>query len=129
MSTSPGGTLEQHGRRLRAVAYRRLGSLSEADDALQDAWLRPSRGDASFAARNSTAHGTRLGGIWYSRARVYLLGEWNWYLPRHLEWLPRLHVAGKPSSKARYRVLRFGRRASLNAKQIRNREAPGTEPV
>jgi RNA polymerase sigma-70 factor, ECF subfamily len=32
---------------LRAVAYRMLGSLSEADDALQDAWLRLSRADTS----------------------------------------------------------------------------------
>ena len=31
--------------RLRAVAYRMLGSLSEADDAVQDAWLRVSRAD------------------------------------------------------------------------------------
>ena len=23
-----------------------------------------------------------------------LLGEWNWYLPRWLEWLPRLQVEG-----------------------------------
>jgi RNA polymerase sigma-70 factor (ECF subfamily) len=30
---------------LRAVAYRMLGSLSEADDAVQDAWLRVSRAD------------------------------------------------------------------------------------
>jgi RNA polymerase sigma factor (sigma-70 family) len=31
---------EHHRRHLRAVAYRMLGSLTEADDALQDAWLR-----------------------------------------------------------------------------------------
>jgi RNA polymerase sigma factor (sigma-70 family) len=31
---------EEHRRRLKAVAYRMLGSLSEADDAVQEAWLR-----------------------------------------------------------------------------------------
>jgi RNA polymerase sigma-70 factor (ECF subfamily) len=36
---------EEHRTRLRAVAYRMLGSLSEADDAVQDAWLRVSRAD------------------------------------------------------------------------------------
>jgi len=36
---------EQHRPRLRAVAYRMLGSLAEADDAVQDAWLRLSRSD------------------------------------------------------------------------------------
>src|SRR5262245_49050191 len=32
---------------LRAVAYRMLGSLSEADDAVQEAWLRLSRSDVA----------------------------------------------------------------------------------
>ena len=38
---------EEQRPHLRAVAYRMLGSLTEADDALQDAWLRVSRADAS----------------------------------------------------------------------------------
>jgi RNA polymerase sigma factor (sigma-70 family) len=38
---------EEQRPRLRAVAYRMLGSLSEADDAVQDAWLRLSRTDTS----------------------------------------------------------------------------------
>jgi RNA polymerase sigma factor (sigma-70 family) len=37
---------ETHRPRLRAVAYRMLGSGSEADDAVQEAWLRLSRADA-----------------------------------------------------------------------------------
>ena len=37
---------EEHRARLRSVAYRMLGSLTEADDAVQDAWLRVSRSDA-----------------------------------------------------------------------------------
>jgi len=36
---------EENRRRLRAVAYRMLGSLSEADDAVQEAWLRLSGAD------------------------------------------------------------------------------------
>lgn len=37
---------EEHRPRLRAVAYRMLGSLAEADDAVQDAWFRLSRSEA-----------------------------------------------------------------------------------
>ena len=38
---------EQNRGHLRAVAYRMLGSLSEADDAIQETWLRLGRSDAS----------------------------------------------------------------------------------
>ncbi|HEY7325967.1 MAG TPA: sigma-70 family RNA polymerase sigma factor [Streptosporangiaceae bacterium] len=38
---------EQNRTRLRAVAYRMLGSFAEADDAVQEAWLRASKSDTS----------------------------------------------------------------------------------
>ena len=41
------GRFEEDRNRLRAVAYRMLGSLSEADDAVQEAWLRLNRTDTS----------------------------------------------------------------------------------
>ncbi len=55
---------EEQRPRLRAVAYRMLGSLSEADDAVQDAWLRLSRTDAN-AVEN-------LGGLAHDRRRAHL---------------------------------------------------------
>ncbi|MGW6259342.1 sigma-70 family RNA polymerase sigma factor [Streptomyces sp. NPDC055085] len=39
------GLFEEQRPRLRAVAHRMLGSLSEADDAVQETWLRASRAD------------------------------------------------------------------------------------
>jgi RNA polymerase sigma factor (sigma-70 family) len=38
---------EEHRSHLHAVAYRMLGSVTEAEDALQEAWLRLSRADSS----------------------------------------------------------------------------------
>jgi RNA polymerase sigma factor (sigma-70 family) len=44
---------EDNRKQLRSVAYRMLGSLSEADDAVQEAWLRLSRSDATSIANLS----------------------------------------------------------------------------
>ncbi|WP_053649633.1 sigma-70 family RNA polymerase sigma factor [Streptomyces sp. XY431] len=41
---------EEHRPHLRAVAYRMLGSLSEAEDAVQEAWFKLSRSDVSEVA-------------------------------------------------------------------------------
>ncbi len=41
------GRFETHRAHLRGVAYRMLGSVSEADDAVQEAWIRLSRSDTS----------------------------------------------------------------------------------
>jgi RNA polymerase sigma factor (sigma-70 family) len=43
----PTEPFEEHREHLRAVAYRMLGSLTEADDAVQEAWLRMDRTDVS----------------------------------------------------------------------------------
>src|SRR5437899_4340990 len=41
---------ERNRARLRAVAYRMLGTISDADDAVQESWLRLSRSDADAIA-------------------------------------------------------------------------------
>ncbi|MFD9597958.1 sigma-70 family RNA polymerase sigma factor [Kitasatospora sp. NPDC059973] len=41
------GQFEEHRLQLRAVAYRMLGSLSEAEDAVQETWLKLDRSDVS----------------------------------------------------------------------------------
>ena len=43
----PAAEFQAHRAHLRAVAYRMLGSLTEADDAVQEAWLRLTGTDAA----------------------------------------------------------------------------------
>jgi RNA polymerase sigma-70 factor (ECF subfamily) len=45
--TELAAAFEEHRSHLRSVAYRMLGSASEADDAVQDAWLKLTRADTS----------------------------------------------------------------------------------
>ncbi|HEY9408226.1 MAG TPA: sigma-70 family RNA polymerase sigma factor [Jiangellaceae bacterium] len=52
---------EANRSRLRAVAYRMLGSVSDADDAVQEAWLRVSRSDTG-AVENLSAWLTTIVG-------------------------------------------------------------------
>src|SRR5258708_23795191 len=50
MTTEPAADFEAARPRLTRLAYRMLGSLAEAEDAVQDAWLRWSGADAADIA-------------------------------------------------------------------------------
>jgi hypothetical protein len=56
-----GERFEEHRSHLRAVAYRMLGSVSEADDAVQEAWLRLSRADTPREIRGAAEIARRAG--------------------------------------------------------------------
>ncbi len=45
--TEPAERFEEHRPRMRAIAYRILGSAADADDAVQEAWIRFSRTDTA----------------------------------------------------------------------------------
>ena len=54
------GRFEQNRARLRSMALRMLGSGVEADDAVQEAWLRVSRADAGEVANSVDSARTRV---------------------------------------------------------------------
>jgi RNA polymerase sigma-70 factor (ECF subfamily) len=60
---------EEHRPRLRAVAYRMLGSLAEADDAVQDAWLRLNSSGAGEIANLGGWLTTVMARVWLNMLR------------------------------------------------------------
>src|SRR6476646_9687497 len=60
---------EEHRTHLRAVAYRMLGSSSEVDDAVQEAWLRLSRADTTGIDNLGGWLTTVVGGVCLARRR------------------------------------------------------------
>ncbi|MGW3133920.1 RNA polymerase sigma factor SigJ [Streptomyces sp. NPDC001123] len=71
-----------HRPRLQAVAYRMLGSLTEADDALQEAWIRTTRSQSSSIANISAWLVTLVGRVCIDMLRSHqsrredLVGTW-----------------------------------------------------
>ena len=64
---------EAHRSHLRRVTYGMLGSLSEADDAVQEAWLRLNRADTSgvenLGGWLTLTHSTSVSGLMSTAAR------------------------------------------------------------
>ena len=54
---------EEHRPHLRTVAYRMLGSATESDDAVQEAWLRLSRVDRATSRTSAAGRDGRRPGL------------------------------------------------------------------
>jgi hypothetical protein len=65
---------ERHRPHLRAVAYRMLGSLSDADDIVQEAWLRLSRSDGASVQNMRGWLTTIVAGLSLDELR----SPWSW---------------------------------------------------
>ena len=99
MSATDGtaAAFEEHRARLRALAFRMLGSRSDADDAVQEAWVRLARSDVEAI--------DNLGG-WLttvvSRIRLNVLRsrQSRPELPLELRWPEPVHGPADPARQA-----------------------------
>src|SRR4051795_5063156 len=84
---------EEHRNHLRAVAYRMLGSVTEADDALKEAWIRTTCSDSSTIGNIDGWLTTVVGRVCIDmlRARQSRREEYVG------AWLPELLVDGGPT--------------------------------
>src|SRR4051794_23843560 len=85
---------EEHRVHLRAVAYRMLGSVSEADDAVQEAWLRLSRTDTAAVDNLGGWLTTVVGHVCLDMLRARR-GRREDYVGT---WLPEPVVTGEPGT-------------------------------
>jgi len=85
---------EEHRTHLRAVAYRMLGSVSEADDAVQEAWLRLSRTDAAAVDNLGGWLTTVVGRVCLDMLRARRARREDYVGT----WLPEPIVAGEPGA-------------------------------
>jgi RNA polymerase sigma-70 factor (ECF subfamily) len=81
--------LALHRPRLRAVAYRLLGTMTEADDALQEAWLRTTRADRAAVSNPAAWLTTLVGRVCIDMLRArharpeQLTGSWEPLISEH----------------------------------------------
>src|SRR6476659_11283296 len=91
---------EQHRQRLNAVAYRMLGSTSEAQDAVQEAWLRLNRSDSDAVANMGGWLTTVVGRVCLDMLRARQARREDYVG----SWLPEPNVSvepnGNPEQKA-----------------------------
>ena len=93
---------EAHRAHLRAVAYRMLGSPGEADDAVQEAWLRLSRSDATTIENLGGWLTTVVSRVSLDmlRARASRREESAGPVPDHIERLRDVTVGSDPEHEA-----------------------------
>lgn len=111
---------EEHRRYLSAVAYRLLGSLADAEDAVQDAWLRWQGTDRS-AVREPRAYLTTV----VTRICYDQLGSARARREAYFgEWLPEPSIAGADGQPGPEEVAALGESVSYAMLAVMEQLAP-----